>query len=86
VFDPEYALMPLEELGDYIRQKRRLPGMLSAEEIAEEGLAVGDMLNKQQVKIEELTLYILQLQEQINVLRRELLSFKRITGAETKID
>jgi hypothetical protein len=77
-FEEDYNLLPLPELEQYIKQNSRLPQIPSAAEVEENGLDLGDMQSKLLLKIEELTLYILQqekkmtdLQNQINELKNE---------------
>jgi hypothetical protein len=59
VFDSSYRLRPLEEVHAYVQDKGHLPDMPSAKEIESNGLDLGDIVKQQQVKIEELTLYII---------------------------
>jgi hypothetical protein len=46
-----------------------LPGINSAKDIQQNGLAVADMQTKMMAKIEELTLYVISLQQQVNQLK-----------------
>ena len=62
----EYLLKPLEELGNFIESNKHLPGIPSAAEVAENGIELASMNAKLLEKIEELTLYILQQQEQLD--------------------
>jgi hypothetical protein len=68
VFAEEYELMTLEELKAYIEANGKLPGLPSAEEVKEEGVDLGEMNRLLVEKIEQLTLYILELQKQIDAL------------------
>jgi hypothetical protein len=70
VFENNYNLLPLSEVEQYIKQNNRLPEIPSALEIEENGLDLGEMQSKLLQKIEELTLYILDLQKQINELKK----------------
>lgn len=72
VFDKNYKLMSLRSLQKYINENKHLPGIASAEEISKSGVLVADMQQKQMQKIEELTLYILNLQSQINDLKQNI--------------
>ena len=69
VFDPEYRPINLEELGQYVKYEKHLPGVPSANEISSEGLNVGEMNVILLQKIEELTLYVIELQKQIDELK-----------------
>jgi hypothetical protein len=76
VFAEDYRLLPLDELEAYVGTEKHLPGIPAAKEVEEKGLAVADMLTKQMQKIEELTLYLIQLKNE----NRELK--ERITALE----
>lgn len=72
VFAEDYKLKPLSEVKKYIDQHKHLPGIPAAAEIEKNGVQLGDMSKRLMEKVEELTLYILQLQEQIDELKKEL--------------
>ena len=72
VFAPDYALRPMEELREYVAVNRHLPGVPSEEEVSERGIDVGSMQAVLLEKIEELTLYILRQQQEMDTLKREL--------------
>jgi hypothetical protein len=69
VFDKHYKLMPLYELEQYISQHHHLPELPSAAEAETNGVDVSEMQNTLLKKIEELTLYIVQQQKQIDALQ-----------------
>jgi len=68
VFQPEYRLMPLRELEQYVKAERHLPNVPSASAIQSNGVNLGEFQMKLLEKIEELTLYTLQ---QANVIERQ---------------
>ena len=70
VFDDTYRLMPLHELKNYIGANRHLPEMPSEDEVAREGYDLNGMQQALVKKIEELTLYTLKQQEEIEALRK----------------
>ena len=70
MFEEEYKLLPLVEVEQYIKQNSRLPNIPSAKEVEENGVNLGEMQSKLLLKIEELTLYILDLQKQIDELKQ----------------
>lgn len=72
VLAPEYALMPLPQLKDYITAHRHLPNIPSEQEVLSEGVEIGEMQGLLLKKIEELTLYSIQLQEQIGTMQKEI--------------
>jgi len=69
VFDKKYKLIPLSDVEKFIQQNRHLPGIPSAGEIQKNGLSVGEMQTKMMQKIEELTLYIIELEKQVTELK-----------------
>jgi len=69
VFENDYELLSLDEVKSHIRENKHLPGVPSAKEIEENGVSLGDMNAKLLQKIEELTLYVIQLQEEVNILK-----------------
>lgn len=72
VFGKDYRLRPLSEVKKFIEQNSHLPGIPSASQIKKEGIQLGDMSSRLMEKVEELTLYILQQQEQIDEMKKEL--------------
>ena len=71
VFEPTYNLKPLSEVEAYVTENKHLPDVPSAKEFKENGYKVGEMDNLLLQKIEELTLYIIDLQKQIEELKQE---------------
>jgi hypothetical protein len=76
VFGHDYALMPLKDLGTYIAEQGRLPGMPGAAQVAEDGVALGETQRLLTEKVEELTLYLLQMHQEMNALRQEISTLK----------
>jgi hypothetical protein len=71
VFDKKYVLAPLHEVEKYINENKHLPNIPSAEEIQNNGLKVGEVQNKMMQKIEELTLYVIELKKEIELLKQK---------------
>jgi hypothetical protein len=71
VFESDYQLMSLEEVEAFIEENGHLPGVPSAEETEENGINVSEMNMMLLQKVEELTLYILQLENRINELENK---------------
>ncbi|MCY7293186.1 MAG: hypothetical protein LH615_13490 [Ferruginibacter sp.] len=69
VFDKKYKLKSLEEVEKYIEKNNHLPGIPSAAEIEKNGLQLGDTQRKMMEKIEELTLYMIALKKEIDLLK-----------------
>ena len=75
VFKPDYNLMPLTEVESFVKENQHLPDIPSEKEMKENGLNVNDMQIKLLQKIEELTLYVIELKkenEAQNVLIQQL--------------
>ena len=71
VFDEDYQLPSLSELEDYVKANRHLPDIPSAKEVEENGVDLGEMNAKLLQKVEELTLYVIDLQKQIDELKKQ---------------
>ena len=70
VFDNNYNLLSLSEVEQYIKQNNRLPNIPSAKEVTENGIELGEMQSKLLQKIEEMTLYIIDLKKQMDELKQ----------------
>jgi len=77
VFTDEYELMSLTQLESFIQVNNHLPNIPSADEIKDSGLEVGDMQKRMMEKIEELTLYIIQQQKEIDALKGEIETLRK---------
>ena len=71
VFDDTYVLKPLEEVDGFIVANNHLPGIPSTEQLEETGVDVTEMLKLQMMKIEELTLYIIEQNKRIKELEKQ---------------
>jgi trimeric autotransporter adhesin len=71
VFEKGYKLAPLSEVSAFIKANGHLPGVPSADEMVSEGLDVAKMNAKLLEKVEELTLYMLNQQKQIQKLQND---------------
>ncbi|MBV7533441.1 hypothetical protein [Chitinophaga sp. sic0106] len=69
VFSPDYQLPSLTELENYIRQHQHLPNIPTAADVAKNDVDLGEMNKKLLQKVEELTLYIIQQQKEIETLK-----------------
>jgi hypothetical protein len=72
VFAEQYHLMPLDELKKSIEKNKHLPNIPSASTVEHDGILVGDMQKHMMEKIEELTLYILDLNTLIKKQQSEI--------------
>jgi len=66
---PNYNLMPLKELEQYILQNKHLPDVPIQDEISKDGMDVYEMNAVLLKKVEELTLYVIEQQKQIDQLK-----------------
>lgn len=71
VFEDHYELPSLKELEAFIRANKHLPDIPGAKEIDEQGIIVGEMQAKLLEKIEELTLYMIELDKKVEKLAAE---------------
>ncbi|WP_407428896.1 hypothetical protein [Arcticibacter sp.] len=72
VFAPGYDLPSLGEVKGFIQQNKHLPGMPSAREVDDSGINLGEMNVKLLKKIEELTLYMINLKEENQALKERV--------------
>ena len=77
VFNKNYPLKSFSELRKFIAQNNHLPNIPSAKQIESAGLEIGNMQTRMMEKIEELTLYILQLEEKSSKLEKEISTLKK---------
>lgn len=73
VFNNDYKLMPLPELESFIEAKGHLPNVPTAEKIEEQkGVDVGELQRTLLEKVEELTLYIIQINKENETLKKRV--------------
>lgn len=70
VFASDYTLRPLSEVESFIAANRHLPDVPSEAQVLENGMNVGEMSATLLQKIEELTLYIIDLNKRIAELEK----------------
>lgn len=78
VFSKEYERMSLPQLEQYINKNKHLPNIPAAVEIENNGLEVGEMQRKMMEKIEELTLYLIELKKENDEIKKELENIKKV--------
>lgn len=71
VFNRNYHMMSLDNLGKYVQTYRHLPGIPTAKQMEKGGVSVGALQTKLLQKVEELTLYVVQENKKIEELQRE---------------
>jgi hypothetical protein len=77
VLATDYSLPSLESLENHIQTHGTLPGIPSETEVLGKGVAVGEMQAKLLAKVEELTLYVIQLKKENVRLKDENDSFEQ---------
>ncbi|MGH7493723.1 MAG: bZIP transcription factor [bacterium] len=77
VFDDDYALRPLAEVERFVKANKRLPEIPSAQEVTKKGVSVGEMQAKLLQKIEELTLYVIELKKENEQLQQRMAELEK---------
>ncbi|WP_421762900.1 hypothetical protein [Ekhidna sp.] len=80
VFEPDYDLRSLEETAAYIKSNKHLPEVPSAKEMEVNGIQLGEMNMLLLKKIEELTLYQIEMMNLIKAQQEEIEKLKRFTN------
>ncbi len=70
VFEKNYRKLSLDELEKYVGENKHLPNIPSAKEIEKDGQRLGEIQIKLLEKVEELTLYILELKKEIEAIKK----------------
>lgn len=71
VFDNAYKPLPLEKVEEYYTDKKYLPDYPSEKEIVDNGLDLGNISKLQQKSIEEIMLYLVDMQKEIVKLKEK---------------
>ncbi|MFO0321149.1 MAG: hypothetical protein ACK504_01830 [Bacteroidota bacterium] len=71
VFEENYKLKTLDEVETYIKANKHLPEIASACEMEENGLGLAKMNTQLLQKVEELTLYLIELKKTIDAVKVE---------------
>jgi len=77
VFAPNYKLKNLSDVESFIKINKHLPGVPSADDVVKQGIDLGKMDAKLLEKIEELTLYMIEIQKQNEKLAAEVAELKK---------
>jgi len=72
VFEKSYILPKLSEVNEFVQTNGHLPNIPSESEVKENGVNVAEMQAKLLQKIEELTLYVIQQDQKIEQLQKQL--------------
>jgi hypothetical protein len=76
VFEKDYKKLSLNELEQFVKENKHLPNIPSAKEVEKDGQHLGEIQIKLLEKIEELGLYIIELNKKIKVLEEKITSTK----------
>ncbi len=77
VFDKNYKLTSLKEVEDYIKANKHLPGVPSADDVVCDGIDMAQMDATLLKKIEELTLYMLEMKKENDAMKAEIANLKK---------
>ena len=72
VFGTDYKLINLSDLKSFVEENKHLPDIPSEKQMRKEGLNVNEFQIKLLQKIEELTLYMIKQQDEINELKLQI--------------
>lgn len=72
VFEKNYNLPTLEEVEKHIQREGHLKDIPSAKEVEEKGIELGEINKLLLQKIEELTLYMIEMKKEINTLKTQI--------------
>ena len=72
VFEDSYQLFPIDQLEQFIKTHKHLPQIPSAAEMENSSLSIPVMLMNHLQKIEELTLYVIELKKENDALKKRL--------------
>ncbi|MEN8194803.1 MAG: hypothetical protein ABFS12_18425, partial [Bacteroidota bacterium] len=80
VFNDDYQLPELADVKQFIQENNHLEGIPSENELQNNGINLANIQSKLLQKIEELTLYIIKQDEDINKLKDELVTLRNKIG------
>jgi len=72
VFKKDYKLMPLAQVKSYIDQNQHLPDMPAASVVEKDGINLGEMNKLLTKKVEELTLYLIEMKKDNELLNQRI--------------
>ncbi|MDR2887352.1 MAG: hypothetical protein LBV26_05030 [Bacteroidales bacterium] len=77
VFATDYRLRPLNEVETFIKDNRHLPDIAPADDMVQNGVNMGEMQIQLLQKIEELTLYLIELKKENEAQQKEIETLKQ---------
>jgi hypothetical protein len=78
VFKSDYQLRSLKEVETFINENGHLPDIPSDEEVITNGVNVGEIQSKLLQKIEELTLYLIEMEKNNELLKNKVISLEKL--------
>jgi len=84
VFDKDYKLKKLSEVEKYIKENKHLPNVPSSKEIEATGNNIANTERILLEKVEELTLYLIEINKQVEALKNENKSLKAVLENQLK--
>lgn len=72
LLNPDYEMLSIQELEQFLAKNKHLPNVPSAEEMKDNGMFLKEMNLLLLQKIEELTLYLIQQQKEIEELKAQI--------------
>ncbi len=76
VFNKSYKLPSLKSVEEFIMKHNRLPNIPSAEHVKKNGIELGDMNKRLLEKVEELTLYMIKQDKELEALKQKINSIE----------
>lgn len=86
VFKQNYKLKTLNEVDDFIKKHKHLPGIPSATSMEENGVSVAEINKLLLQKVEEITLYLIKQEKENEKLKKQLNDQKNQINALTNAD
>lgn len=80
VFAKEYQLKPLQEVEAYINANNHLEGIPTTEDVRKEGFDVAPVTAKLLEKIEELTIYMIEMKKQNDVQQQQIKELQQLVN------
>lgn len=77
VFENDYKLKTLKEVEEYIKENKHLPEIPSAQEIEKNGLMLAEMNMTLLKKIEEMTLYMIEIKKENEEMKKDISILKQ---------
>jgi hypothetical protein len=86
VFNPSYSLPTLTDVKTYIDQNHHLPDMPSASEVEKNGINLGETDKLLTKKVEELTLYLIDKDKQLNSQQQQIKQQQQTIDAQVTVN